>query len=120
MRIGLDVSSVPGQRAGGGQYAYQLARGLAAVDRKNTYLLYPTFYYLVHPEHRLAQLPEARNMRTALRWLPPALASYLWRVDRPEAFKERLLATSISCPARPTALRCSVRGVRGSSSRSTI
>ena len=91
MRIGLDVSSVPGQRAGGGQYAYQLARGLAAVDRKNTYLLYPTFYYLVHPEHRLAQLPKARNMRTALRWLPPALASYLWRVDRPEAFKERLL-----------------------------
>ena len=91
MRIGLDVSSVPGQRAGGGQYAYQLARGLAAVDRKNTYLLYPTFYYLVHPEHRLAQLPEARNMRTALRWLPPALASYLWRVDRPEALKERLL-----------------------------
>ena len=30
-------------------------------------------------------------MRTALRWLPPALVSYLWRVDRPEAFKERLL-----------------------------
>ena len=82
---------MPGQRAGGGQYAYQLARGLAAVDRKNTYLLYPTFYYIVHPEHRLAQLPEARNMRTALRWLPPAVASYLWRVDHPDAFKERLL-----------------------------
>ena len=27
VRIGLDVSLVPGQRAGGGQYAYQLARG---------------------------------------------------------------------------------------------
>ena len=62
------------------------------MDRKNTYLLYPTFYYLVLPEHRLAQLPEPRqNMRTALRSFPPALASYLWRVDRPEALKERLL-----------------------------
>jgi len=91
MRVGLDLSLVPGQRAGGGQYAYQLARGLAAVDRKNTYLLYPTFYYIVHPEHRLAQLPEARNMRTSLRWFPPALVSYLWRADRPESFKERLL-----------------------------
>jgi glycosyltransferase involved in cell wall biosynthesis len=91
VRIGLDVSSVAGQRTGGGRYAYQLARGLAAVDRKNRYLLYPTFYYLVHPEHRLAPLPEARNMRTALRWLPPELVTYLWRVDRPDAFKERLL-----------------------------
>jgi glycosyltransferase involved in cell wall biosynthesis len=91
VRVGLDMSLVPGQRAGGGQYAYQLARGLAAIDRVNAYLLYPTFYYVVHPEHRLAQLPKARNMRTALRWLPPGLVTYLWRADRTEVFKERLL-----------------------------
>ncbi len=91
MRIGIDVSLVPGERGGGGQYAYQLARGLAAVDRENAYLLYPIFYYIVHPDHRLARLPTARNMRTALRWLPPDLVTRLWRVDRSEAFKERLL-----------------------------
>jgi len=91
VRIGIDLSLVPGQRVGVGQYAYQLARALAGIDRENSYVLYPVFYHIVHPEHRAAELPEARNMRTALRRLPPGLVSYLWRVGRSERFKERLL-----------------------------
>ena len=91
MRVGIDLSLVPGQRVGVGQYSYQLARALARVDHETAYTLYPVFYFIVHPEHRAAALPSARNMRTAMRWLPPRLVTWLWRVDRSEAFKERLL-----------------------------
>ena len=91
MRIAVDVSLVPGQRVGGGQYAYQLVRALAAIDQVNSYRLYPVFYYIVHPDHRLADLPETANMRVAHRYLPPALVRFLWRQDRSERFKEYLL-----------------------------
>jgi glycosyltransferase involved in cell wall biosynthesis len=91
VKVGIDVSLVPGQRVGVGQYAFQLAQALAKVDRKTTYILYPVFYYIVHPDHRLADLPSAPNMRTSMRRLPAGLVSRLWRVDRSDAFKERLL-----------------------------
>lgn len=91
MRIGIDVSLVPGQTAGGGQYAYQLTRALAAIDPVNSYLLYPVFYYIAHPDFRLADLPTAANMRVAQRRLTPELVRFLWRQDRSERFKEFLL-----------------------------
>jgi len=91
VRIGIDVSLVPGQTSGGGQYAYQLSRALAAIDHVNSYLLYPVFYYIVHPDFPLADLPTAANMRVAHRWLSPRLVQFLWRPDRPERFKELLL-----------------------------
>ena len=91
MRIALDVSLVPGQRVGGGQYAFQLARALARVDTVNSYRLHPVFYHIVHPDHRRADLPRSANMRVAYRWLPPALVARLWRADRSERFKELLL-----------------------------
>jgi len=91
VRIGIDVSLVPGQTAGGGQYAFQLARALAAIDPVNSYRLYPVFYYILHPDFRLAELPTAANMRVAQRWLTPDLVHFLWRQDRSERFKEFLL-----------------------------
>ena len=91
MRIGIDVSLVPGQTSGGGQYAYQLTRALAAIDPVNSYLLYPVFYHIVHPDFRPADLPSAANMRVAQRWLTPELVRFLWRQDRSEQFKEFLL-----------------------------
>ena len=91
MRIALDVSLVPGQRVGVGQYAYQLARALAQVDRVNSYVLYPVFYFIVSPDYHRADLPVAANMRVAHRRLPPELVQSLWRRDRPEQFKEYLL-----------------------------
>jgi glycosyltransferase involved in cell wall biosynthesis len=91
MRIGIDVSLVPGQASGGGQYAYQLCHALAAVDPVNSYRLYPVFYYIVHPDFSVAHLPTAANMRVAHRRLSPKLVRSLWRQDRPERFKEFLL-----------------------------
>lgn len=91
MRIALDLSLVPGERVGVGQYAYQLARALGRVDRVNSYVLYPVFYYIVDPDYHRAQLPETANMRVAHRRLPPALVRFLWRQDRSEEFKEYLL-----------------------------
>jgi glycosyltransferase involved in cell wall biosynthesis len=91
VRIGIDCSLVPGQASGGGQYAYQLSRALAAVDHVNAYVLYPVFYYIVHPDFPRADLPTAPNMRVAQRWLPPKLVQSLWRQDRSEGFKELLL-----------------------------
>jgi glycosyltransferase involved in cell wall biosynthesis len=91
VRIGIDVSLVPGQTAGGGQYAYQLTRALAGIDHVNSYRLYPVFYYIVHPDFRGADLPVGANMRVAHQSLPPAIVRWLWRQDRSEDFKERLL-----------------------------
>jgi glycosyltransferase involved in cell wall biosynthesis len=91
VRIALDLSLVPGQRVGVGQYAYQLARALAHVDRVNSYVLYPVFYFIVSPDYHRAELPRAANMRVAHRWLPPELVLWLWRRERPERFKEYLL-----------------------------
>jgi len=91
VRIGIDVSLVPGQTDGGGQYAFQLTRALAAIDPVNSYVLYPVFYYIVHPDFRRGDLPTAANMRVAQRWLPAELVRYLWRQDRSERFKELLL-----------------------------
>jgi glycosyltransferase involved in cell wall biosynthesis len=91
VKIGIDVSLVPGQTAGGGQYSYQLTRALAAIDHVNSYRLYPVFYYIVHPDFRGAHLAAGGNVRIAHQSLPPALVRWLWRQDRSEDFKERLL-----------------------------
>ena len=50
----------------------------------NTYLLYPIFYYIVHPEHRLAELPVARQHADRPTLAPAGARRLLWRRDRPE------------------------------------
>jgi glycosyltransferase involved in cell wall biosynthesis len=91
MKVGLDVSLVPGERGGGGQYAYQLARALPGVDPLVSYLLYPVFYYIVHPDYPRAELPESGNMRVAFGGIRPRDVMSFWRPDAPAMFKEWLL-----------------------------
>jgi glycosyltransferase involved in cell wall biosynthesis len=91
MRIGIDLSLVPGQRAGGGRYSYELARALARIDPVNSYVLYPVFYYIVHPDYPRADLPTGRQMRVAFGSLPPTLVRSLWKLSRAELLKEVLL-----------------------------
>jgi len=91
MKVGIDVSLVAGERAGGGQYAYQLARALAGADPGVSYLLYPVFYYIVHPEYPSAELPEADNMQVAFRGIRPRDLMAFFRPEAPAMFKEWLL-----------------------------
>lgn len=91
MKVGLDVSLVAGERAGGGEYSYQLARALPRVDPGVSYLLYPVFYYIVHPDYPRARLPEAANARVAFGGLRPRDVLAFWRADASAMFKEWLL-----------------------------
>lgn len=91
MKVGIDVSLVAGERAGGGQYAYQLARALPHVDPLVSYVLYPVFYYIVHPDYPRAELPEAGNMHVAFRGILPRDVLSFWRPEAPAMFKEWLL-----------------------------
>jgi glycosyltransferase involved in cell wall biosynthesis len=105
MRIGIDCSLVPGERAGIGQYAYQLVHALCRIDAENCYRLYPVFYYTFHPQYRLAELPTAPNMRIAHRWLPAPVLRVLRHSRAPDLSREWLLgpvdvvhSTSYSAP----------------------
>src|SRR5262245_18113433 len=91
VRSGIDLSLIPGERAGGGQYAYQLAAALARVDGHHDYRLYPVFYYIVHPEYARAAFPTSERMRLAFRHLPSPLVRWLWRAKGSTAVKEWLL-----------------------------
>jgi glycosyltransferase involved in cell wall biosynthesis len=91
VRIGLDLSPIPGERAGGGQYAYQLAAALARADGGHSYRLYPVFYYIVHPDYARAAFPTAERMRLAFRHLPPPLVRWVWRAEGAGRLKEWLL-----------------------------
>lgn len=63
MKIGFDVSQTAEEKAGCGFMADQLIRSLVAFDKRNEYLLYPTFYSYRHPEFRKATKPDATNCR---------------------------------------------------------
>jgi glycosyltransferase involved in cell wall biosynthesis len=91
VKVGIDVSLVAGERAGGGQYAYQLARALPGVDPRVSYLLYPVFYYIVHPDYPCAELPRAENMRVAFQGIRPRDVITFWRPEASAMFKEWLL-----------------------------
>lgn len=91
MKIGLDLSLVPGQRAGGGRYSYELACALARIDAVNSYVLYPVFYYIVHPDYPRTDFPTGRGMRVAFGSMPPTLVRSLWKLPGAELLKEALL-----------------------------
>lgn len=91
MRIGIDMSLIPGERAGGGQYAYQLGAALTRIDQRHRYRLYPVFYYIVHPDYPRAEFPTSARMRMAFRHLPPPMVLWLWRSEGWARVKEWLL-----------------------------
>lgn len=78
MRIGIDVSLLPGNRAGVGTYTAGLLEGLAAIDRENDYYLYPFFYHIFHPQLKHVAVPKQRNFHVRFRRLPYSTIEYLW------------------------------------------
>ncbi|MCF8033791.1 MAG: glycosyltransferase family 4 protein [Desulfarculaceae bacterium] len=88
MNIGIDICRLTDPWTGVGNYIVNLLAGLAAVDRENSYLLYPYF-----PEcfpHRVADLAE---------FVPPQDNFSLWGAGRPELLV-KLLWFKLKLPQR--------------------
>ena len=93
MRIALDLSLVPGQRVGVGQYAYQLARALAA--RGPCELLRPLPGVLLHRQSGVSPGQAAGGAQHARRPSPPAAPS------RPVPLAAGAIGGVQGVPARP-------------------
>ena len=78
MRIGFDVSQTAGKKAGCGFFADQLIRALAKTDRKNHYLLYPTFYGYRDPRFYRTTRPNAENFQRHFGWLSIPAIIFGW------------------------------------------
>ena len=78
MRVGIDVSLLAGNKAGVGCYTAGLLEGLAAIDQRNDYYLYPFFYHIFHPQLKDVTVPEQRNFHLRFRSLPYSAIEYLW------------------------------------------
>jgi glycosyltransferase involved in cell wall biosynthesis len=72
VRIAIDATSVPRQRAGAGTYIYNLVQALAQVDRDNTYFVF------AKPETFDARDLERDGFRLVPVRLPSRLARMLW------------------------------------------
>lgn len=92
MKIGLDVSSCYVERAGVGNYSYQLTKALLHTDKNNDYLLYPLFYNHFLNRHIQDQVFEKTdNSRVAFIKHNNLLLNFLWSPLSPPFLKERLL-----------------------------
>ena len=85
LRIALDATAIPANRAGAGVYILELVRGLAAVDRQNHYFIY------CKPDHvceigidqenfKLIPVPEANSTWKRLLWEQISLPTGLRRL----------------------------------------
>lgn len=72
MRIAIDATSVPRQRAGAGTYIYNLVQTLAQVDRDNTYFVF------AKPETFDGRALQGDDFRLVPVRLPSRLARMLW------------------------------------------
>lgn len=81
MLVGFDISQIAPGKAGGGYFAEGLLSGLAAIDQRNDYVLYPTFGDGVwDPAWPHFPLPvRQRNMRRGLGHRTHADLETFWR-----------------------------------------
>ncbi len=84
MNIGIDISLVPGSRAGVGTYSYNLVKYLAQLDSPFKYTLFPFFYYIYHPDFKAVDIPlqHAEQFRYKYKNLPKQWIDYLWNDSR--------------------------------------
>jgi glycosyltransferase involved in cell wall biosynthesis len=81
MKIGIDASLNVGEKAGVGSYTASLIEGLAAVDSRNKYVLYPFFYYIFDPDFKSLR-PPAANFSVHFQALPDRWIRFLWNRSR--------------------------------------
>ncbi len=78
MRIGIDISSVAGEKTGIGNNTTNLITQLARIDKINQYILYPSFYRSFHREFTKAAVPRQSNFHIRFEKLPQRLMNGLW------------------------------------------
>lgn len=89
MNIGIDVSLVPGSRAGVGTYAYNLVKYLARLDSSHVYTLFPFFYHIYHPDFKSTTIPLKNSAQFHYKFehLSKEWVDYLWHnpnIDKKE------------------------------------
>ncbi|MBI4836210.1 MAG: glycosyltransferase family 4 protein [Candidatus Abawacabacteria bacterium] len=87
MKIGIDVSLVPGSRAGVGTYAYNLVKYLSRFQSPHEYTLFPFFYHIYHPDFKMTAIPleHREQFHYKFQHLPKEWIDYLWNnphIDR--------------------------------------
>lgn len=80
MKIGIDISLSPGDKAGVGTYSQQLVKNLSILDKKNDYTLFPFFHHIFDPNFKKITPPAgAQNMKVKFSELPFDWVEYLWK-----------------------------------------
>ncbi|OGJ49572.1 hypothetical protein A2335_04210 [Candidatus Peregrinibacteria bacterium RIFOXYB2_FULL_32_7] len=80
MKIVIDISLAVGNRAGIGNYSYNLAKQLAKIDKKNKYTFFPFFCYIYHPDFKNIPLDFSNpNCKLKYKYLPKEWIDYLWK-----------------------------------------
>jgi glycosyltransferase involved in cell wall biosynthesis len=70
MKIGIDISNTVGEKTGIGYYTSNLVHSLAQIDKKNTYILYPFFYFITNPLYKTATKPAQKNFYIKFEHVP--------------------------------------------------
>jgi glycosyltransferase involved in cell wall biosynthesis len=89
MKVGIDISRTVQEKTGVGWYTSHLVRGIARVDTRNRYLLYPCFWYCVPEGFRGVEYPRQRNFHLVDRWRTLRSARKKW--DDPDRGGESTL-----------------------------
>lgn len=79
MEIGIDISLAIGQRAGVGQYSFNLVKELAKLDQRNQYTLFPFFTHIYDPNFKKFDFPRGDNFKMKFENLSEEWVEALWR-----------------------------------------
>ena len=79
MEIGIDISLAVGQRAGVGQYSFNLVKELVKLDQKNEYTLFPFFIYIYNLDFKKFDFPRGENFKMKFENLSEEWIETLWR-----------------------------------------
>lgn len=79
MEIGVDVSLAVGQKAGVGQYSFNLVKELAKLDIKNQYTLFPFFTHIYDMDFKKFDFPRGENFKMKFENLSDEWIEMLWK-----------------------------------------
>jgi len=95
MKIGVDYSALMTERAGVGEYTYNLIKALLEVDDKNSYMLYVLYSLtscFLHPSLK-GKIPRIEGADMVYKYIPVPyqLMRYLWLPGMPRCLEEYML-----------------------------